>query len=286
MAPKAIQESFNVDGLDVAVISKGDDNGYISLTDLARKKTDDPRIAIQNWMRLKDTLALLGTWEGLNNPDFKRIEFDAFMKEAGKNAFTMTPVKWIESTNAIGIRSKRGRYGGTFAHVDIALDFAAWISPEFRLYVFQEYRRLKQDESSRLNVEWQQNRMFASLNYRIHTDAIKEMLPENISRKMAGITYAKEAELLNLAMFGQTLRDWKAANPGLSGNMRDYASVTQNLILSNLESMNAQLIRQGMNVRQRYDILYRMARDQERTFEHHPTVQKLEEQQKKLEGGE
>lgn len=288
MAPKAIQETFNVDGIDVDVVSQGTDNDYISLTSLAEAKGGEPRFAIANWMRLKDTIELLGIWESLNNPDFKRVEFDTFRTEAGKNAFTMTPSKWIKATNAIGIKTKRGRYGsGTFAHVDIAMDFATWISPEFRLHVFQEYRRLKMDETSRLNATWQQNRLFSAMNYRIHTDAIKEMLPENVSKKLAGITYAREAELLNLAVFGVTSKDWRASHPDAEGNIRDHASASQLLILNNLESMNAMLIRQKIPERQRYDFLFKAARDQERTFEHHPTVQKLEEQRKKeLEGGE
>lgn len=285
MVSKAIQETFFVDGLEVRVTSTGGTDDYISLTDLAKKKTDDPRFAIGNWMRLKDTIELLGIWEGLHNPSFDREAFDSFAAEAGRNAFTMTPTKWINATHAIGIRTKAGRTGGTFAHVDIALDFAAWISPEFRLWVFQEYRRLKMDESSRLHVEWRQNRMFASLNYRIHTDAIKETLPVDIDRRLAAITYANEADLLNLVLFGQTAREWKAANPDAEGNMRDHASVSQNLILSNLESMNAQLLRQGLDRKQRYRLLYQMARDQEKTFEHHPTVKKLEDEQQRLING-
>lgn len=289
MSARNIQETLTIDGLDVRVLSEQGGADYISLTDLARKKTDHPRTAISNWMRLKDTIDLLGIWESMNNKDFNGDAFESFLSEAGRNAFTMTPTKWVEATQAIGIKSQRGRYGaGTFAHVDIALDFAAWISPEFRLYVFQEYRRLKMDESSRLNSTWQQNRLFSAMNYRIHTDAVKEkLLPENVDRKLAGITYAREAELLNLAVFGITSKEWRANNPGADGNMRDRASASQLLILNNLEAMNATLIHNGMDYRQRYDFLFKAARQQEKTFEHHPTVRKLEdEQRRQLEGGE
>ena len=272
-----IRDTLAVEGMEISVLSHGDDSDYISLTDLARHKTDNPKSAISNWMRLKDTIELLGIWEQTNNPDFKGLEFESFKKEAGKNAFTMTPTKWIAATNAIGIKTKRGRYGsGTFAHVDIALDFAAWISPEFRLHVFQEYRKLKSDESSRLNATWQQNRLFSAMSYRIQTDAIKEMLPENVSRKMAGVTYAREAELLNLAVFGLTSKDWRSQNPDADGNIRDHASATQLLILNNLEGMNAMLMQEGMDYQQRYDFLFKAARRQERSLSGNPTVRRLE----------
>lgn len=163
-------------------------------------------------MRNCNTVELLGIWEISNNPDFKVIEFDDFRKNAGLNSFTLTPSKWIEATGAIGIGAKRGRHGGTFVHVDLAMDFAAWISSEFRLHVFQEYRRLKADETSRLNLEWKKNRLFAALNYRLHTDAVKEMLPADIDSKLSGIQYAREAEMLNLAVFGFTAKDWKQRN--------------------------------------------------------------------------
>ena len=274
---KETQGTFNVNGLEVRVVSHGKDDDYISLTDLAKEKTDDPRIAIQNWMRLKDTIELLGIWEDLNNPDFKRIEFDAFKNEAGRNAFTMTPTKWITATNAIGIRTKRGRYAsGTFAHVDIALDFATWISPEFRLYVFQEYKRLKRDESSRLNVEWQEKRLFASLNYRIHTDAVKDTMPPYLSRNDQRLQYAQEGDVLNMAVFGMTAKQWRDANPDADGNMRDHASVTQNLVLSNLENLNAVMLRDGMDRRERTLRLNEIARQQMEAFSDNPTIKRLE----------
>ncbi|OZG65515.1 DNA-binding protein [Bifidobacterium aquikefiri] len=280
MPPKGIQETLDINGLDVTVRSTGGEDDYFSLTDLAKAKSDNPKDVIKNWMRNRDTIELLGIWETLHNPDFKGVEFDTFKKQAGKNAFTMTPTKWISATKAIGIRTRNGRYsGGTFAHVDLALDFAAWISPEFRLYVFQEYKRLKQDEASRLNVEWSNRRMFASLNYRIHTDAIKETLPEYLKgTKREGITYAQEADILNIAVFGMTSREWRSAHPEHHGeNIRDYASVTQNLILSNLEARNAELLREHVERDKRFEILWNIARQQEKTFEKHPTVKKLEE---------
>ncbi len=277
---KTVQETLDINGLEVKVQSTGGDDDYISLTDLAREKITadgDPSDAIRNWMRNRNTIEFLGIWEGLNNPNFKPVEFDGFRKQAGLNSFTMTPTKWIKATGAIGIKTKRGRYGsGTFAHVDSALDFAAWISPEFRLYVFQEYKRLKQDEASRLNIEWQNNRMFASLNHRVNTDAIKDDLPKNISKKAVGFRYASEVDMLNVIVFGQTAQQWQIANPTLAGNMRDYASVTQNLILANLESMNAELIKAGKGRDERFRMLQDMAQRQRKTFEHHTSVRKLE----------
>lgn len=251
---KTVQETLSINGLDVAIRGNGDENDYISLTDLAREKVGpegDPRFAIGNWMRLKDTIALLGIWEKLNNPDFKRVEFDTFMGEAGRN-------------------------GGTFAHVDLALDFAAWISPEFRLYVFQEYKRLKKDESSRLNAEWNEKRLFAAMNYRVHTDAIKDMMPPHLSRNDQRIRYAQEGDVLNIAVFGRTARQWRDANPNAKGNMRDYASITQNLVLSNLENLNAEMIRDGKSIRERMLKLNEIARHQMELFNSHPTVRKLE----------
>ncbi|MEW6934102.1 KilA-N domain-containing protein [Trueperella pyogenes] len=277
-----MQEIIQIDGLNIGVQPQSGED-FISLTDLARRKTDDPKIAIANWMRNRNTIELLGIWETVNNPDFKGIEFDTFRKQAGLNSFTMTPTKWINSTNARGIRVKRGRYGGTYAHVDIALDFATWISPEFRLRVFQEYRQLKADETSRLNLEWQQNRLFSALNYRIHTDAIKDSLPENVSKQLAGLTYAQEADVLNLAVFGMTAKQWRETNSNLSGNMRDHASATQLLVLNNLEAINAMLIKRGVSREDRYRQLYDTAREQEKSFKQIKSVQRIENKKKELE---
>ncbi|WP_373574109.1 KilA-N domain-containing protein [Bifidobacterium adolescentis] len=274
-AKKEIQDSFSVKGIDVRVISKGDDNDYISLTDLAKYKSEDPSDAIKNWMRNRNTIEFLGVWETLNNPDFKPVEFDGFKKEAGLNSFIMTPTKWIKSTNAVGIRTKRGRYGsGTFAHVDIALDFATWISPEFRLYVFQEYRRLKSDESSRINLDWNEKRLFAAINYRLHTDAVKDTMPPQLGKNDRRLRYAQEGDILNLAVFGMTAKQWRDAHPG-EGNLRDNASLAQNLVLSNLESMNAIMLRKGISQRERLLELNEIARQQMASLTNNPTVKRL-----------
>ena len=221
---------------------------FISLTDIAKHKddvnTDD---IVKNWLRNRNTIELLGFWEQLHNPNFKPVEFDGFRKQAGLNSFTMTPKKWIESTNAIGIISKSGRYGGTFAHRDIAFEFASWISIEFKLFIIKEFQRLKNDENQRFNLEWNLQRTLAKINYRIHTDAIKEkIIPDPVTRTQANFIYASEADLLNVALFGQTAREWRESNPGKDGNIRDYAEIEQLVVLSNLESINALLVHQGM----------------------------------------
>ena len=226
-------------------------------------------------MRNRNTIEFLGVWETLNNPDFKPVEFDGFKKEAGLNSFIMTPTKWIKSTNAVGIRTKRGRYGsGTFAHVDIALDFATWISPEFRLYVFQEYRRLKSDESSRINLDWNEKRLFAAINYRLHTDAVKDTMPPQLGKNDRRLRYAQEGDILNLAVFGMTAKQWRDAHPG-EGNLRDNASLAQNLVLSNLESMNAIMLRKGISQRERLLELNEIARQQMASLTNNPTVKRL-----------
>lgn len=279
MASKEIQDTFHVQGLDIRVVSTGDDDDYISLTDLAKYKIrddEDPSIAIKNWMRNRNTIELLGIWEQLHNPDFKQLEFDLFKKEAGLNAFTMSPTKWIQSTNAIGIRTKRGRYGsGTFAHVDIALDFATWISPEFRLYVFQEYRHLKADEASRINKQWQEKRLFASMNYRIHTDAIKETMNRSLPDRLQRLEYAHEGDVLNLAVFGMTAKEWRDKHPK-EGNLRDNATLVQNLVLSNLESLNAVLLRDGKSRRERLAKLTQIAQSQMQSLSTQPTMKQIE----------
>ncbi len=239
-------------GTEIAVISGGDNNDYISLTDIARYKSDDPNDVIKNWLRSKDTIEYLGLWEQLNNPNFKPVEFDGFKNAAGANAFTLSSTKWIESTNAIGIISKAGRYGGTFAHKDIAFEFASWISAEFKLYIIRDYQRLKADENSRLSLDWNLNRVLAKINYRIHTDAIKDVLiPPDITLQKQNMTYANEADLLNVALFGMTAKEWRQANPEAKGNIRDEASLQQLIVLSNIESINAEFIRQGLSQKER-----------------------------------
>ena len=218
------------------------------MTDIAKYRNDnDPRFVIQNWMRNRNTVEFLAVWEELHNPDFNRVQFEAVRREAGLNRFVMTPTKWIEQTNAIGIVSKAGRYGGgTYAHSDIAMAFATWISPEFQLYIMKDYRRLKQDENSRLSLDWNLNRALSKVNYRIHTDAVKEnLIPPELTPEQIAYTYASEADLLNVALFGQTAKQWKNNNPGKKGNVRDDANLNQLLVLANMESYNAILIEEG-----------------------------------------
>lgn len=241
------KDSIRAKGTEITVLSAGDDNDYISLTDIARYKSDDPTATIQNWMRTRDVIEFLGLWEQLNNPEFKPLEFEGFRNEAGANAFTMSPKKWVEGTNAIGIISKPGRYGGTFAHKDIAFEFASWISAEFKLYIIKDYQRLKSDENSRLSLGWNLNRTLAKINYRIHTDAIKDMLiPPDVTPYRQSMTYASEADVLNVALFGITAKEWRQTNPDAKGNIRDEASLQQLIVLANMESINAELIRQGV----------------------------------------
>ena len=198
----------------------------------------------------------------MHNPDFKPIEFDRFRKEAGSNAFTLSPQKWIEKTNATGIVSKSGRYGGTVAHSDIAMEFASWISPEFKLYVIQDYKRLKSDENSRLSLEWNLNREISKINYKIHTDAIKEYLLKDLTNEQLSYKYAREADMFNVALFNKRAKQWREENPDLKGNMRDYASLNELLVLANMESYNAILIGKGMGQKERMIELRKLARNQ------------------------
>ena len=244
---KPMKDHIHAKGTDIAVVSSGDENDYISLTDIARYKNDAPDDVIKNWMRNRDTIEFPGLWEQLNNPEFKPVEFDGFRIQAGSNTFTMSPKKWVDATSAIGIFSKAGRYGGTFAHRDIAFEFASWISAEFKLYIIKDYQRLKADENSRLALGWNLNRTLAKINYRIHTDAIKDMLiPPDITPQRQSFTYASEADVLNVALFGITAKEWRQAHPDSPGNIRDEASLHQLIVLANLESINAELIRQGV----------------------------------------
>ena len=219
-------------------------------------------------MRNRNTIEFLGVWEQLHNPDFNRVQFEAVRTEAGLNRFVMTPTKWIDLTNAIGIVSKPGRYGGTYAHSDIAMSFATWISPEFQLYIMKDYRRLKSDENSRLSLGWNLNREVAKLNYRIHTDAIKDhLIPPQLTPEQIRFTYADEADMLNVVLFGMTAREWRSNNKKKPGNMRDYASISQLLVLSNLESYNAVLINQGKTQAERMELLRELVVQQLRTLD-------------------
>jgi hypothetical protein len=243
---------IEIKGTSVSIFTEKQSD-FISLTDMARyKDSERTDYIIQNWLRNRNTIELLGFWEQLNNPDFNPIEFEGFRKQAGLNSFVLTAKQWIERTHAIGIISKPGRYGGTFAHRDIAFEFASWISIEFKLYLIKEFQRLKEDENNRLQLEWNLQRTLAKVNYHIHTDAIKEkLIPAAISTKQASITYATEADLLNVALFGITAAAWRDANPSLEGNIRDHASIEQLVVLSNLESINAVLIHQGLSQKDR-----------------------------------
>jgi hypothetical protein len=233
------------------------------LTDIARYKSDEAKDVIKNWMRSKDTIEFLGLWEKLHNNNFKGVEFDSFRNQAGSNALTMSPTKWIETTGAIGIVCKSGRYGGTYAHSDIAFEFASWISAEFKLYIIMDYKRLKADENSRFSLNWNLNSEISKLNYKIHTDAIKEnLIPKELTPAQVQLVYASEADVLNVALFGQTAKQWKASNPGLKGNMRDYASLNELLVLANMESYNAILIENGIEQRDRMIELRKTARRQ------------------------
>jgi len=246
------KETVTVQGTEIAVLTHRKDD-YISLTDMAKyKNADTTGIVIANWMRTGYTLNFLGAWERLYNPDFNVIEFDNIKIESTDNSFILSTKQWVERTNAIGITAKPGRYGGTYAHRDIAFEFATWLSPEFKLYLITEFQRLKSDEQQRQSLEWNLQRTLSKINYRIHTDAIKEqIIPKEITRAQAAVVYASEADLLNVALFGMTAAEWRSANPDKDGNMRDHATLEQLVVLSNMESINALLIRQGLPQKER-----------------------------------
>ena len=265
---RIVKETLHAKGIDIGIYTTNFESEFISLTDIARYKSDDPTAVIQNWMRNRDVIEILGLWERLHNPDFKPLEFEGFRKQAGANAFTMSPKKWIEATDAIGIVSKAGRYGGTYAHSDIAMSFATWISPEFQLYIMKDYRRLKTDENSRLSLNWNLNREISKLNYRIHTDTIKDnLIPPELIPAQVVYTYANEADMLNVVLFGKTAKQWKDENPTAKENMRDAAALNQLLVLANLESYNAVLINQGKNQKERMELLRLLAVQQLQTLE-------------------
>lgn len=249
-----------VKGNEIILYSRNSDD-FISLTDMARfRDSERTNYIIQNWLRTRSAIEFCGLWEQLNNPDFKRIEFDAFKNESGSNSFTLTPQKWIETTNAKGIISKSGRYGGTFAHKDIAFEFATWISAEFKFYFIKEFQRLKEEENNHLKLEWNLQRTLAKINYRIHTDAIKEkLIPEQLSKAKINNVYANEADLLNMALFGMTAKEWRDANPDADGNIRDMAGIEQLVVLSNMESINSVLIHQGLSQSERLMELNKIA---------------------------
>lgn len=249
-------KTINKDGID-----------YICITDIAKQKNDeDPNGVIGNWMRNRNTIEFLGIWESLYNPNFNPIEFEGFRKEAGLNAFTMSPTKWVESTRAIGIKAVSGRYGGTYSISDIAFEFASWVSVEFKLYLVREFQRLKADEQKQL--AWSAKRELSKINYRIHTDAIKaNLIPAEVTREQAAMKYADEADVFNMAMFGMTARQWREQNPDKKGNIRDYASINELICLSNMENLNAVFINDGMSQSERLIKLNQIAIQQMKILE-------------------
>ena len=253
-------KTINVKGIEVTVISNSA-NDYISLTDIAKSRnSSEPYAIINNWLRSRSTIEFVGLWEKLCNPDFKPLEFERFKNEAGSNYFVLSPQRWIESTKAIGIISKSGRYGGTFAHKDIAFEFATWVSSEFKLYLIVEFQRLKEDENSRLKLEWNLQRTLAKVNYHIHTDAIKEkLIPKELDKTQINYIYANEADILNMALFGMTAKAWRETNPKEEGNIRDAANIEQLVVLSNLESINSVLIHQNLKQSERLKQLNQLA---------------------------
>ena len=256
---------IKVQNTDVTIISINEKD-FISLTDIAKYKSDDPAAVIGNWMRNRNTIEYLGVWESLYNPLFNPTEFEGFRKEAGLNAFTMSPQKWVNTTGAIGILSKSGRYGGTYAHKDIAFKFASWISVEFELYIVKEFQRLKEEEKTQ--VGWTAKRELAKINYHIHTDAIKEkLIPAEVPSHMASGIYANEADVLNVAMFGMTAKQWRDTNPNLKGNIRDYATINELICLSNMENLNAVFINEGLSQYERLMKLNKIAIHQMRILQ-------------------
>lgn len=268
--------TIKVQDSEIAVYSKTEQD-YISLTDIARQRNpDEPKDVVKNWMRNRSTIEFLGLWEKINNPNFKGVEFDPLLAQSGSNSFTLSPTKWIETVNAVGVISRGGRGGGTYAQRDIAFEFASWISPEFKLYLIKEFQRLKEEEQHRQSLEWNVSRTLAKVNYRIHTDAIKaHLIPPKLSKQQMGLVYANEADLLNMALFGQTAADWRRENPGKEGNIRDHAMLEQLVVLANLESMNALFIQQGMEAPERLKVLNQQAIQQMKSLLDNPGMKKL-----------
>mgnify|MGYP002735453227 CR=1 FL=1 len=255
---KKRKSTINVKGSEVSIYTENDLD-FISLTDMV-KNFDGGSALIEQWLKNKDTVLFLGVWEQLNNSNFNSPEFEGIKNEAGRNSFYLSAKKWIEKTNAIGLRASAGRYGGTYAHKDIAFEFGSWLSPEFKLYLIKEFQRLKEEENKRLSLDWNLNRTLSKINYRIHTDAIKEhIIPDKISKTEEGFIYANEADVLNVALFGQTAKMWRDKNPDKKGNIRDFSAVEQLLVLANLENMNAEFIRMNIPQNKRLKRLNKIA---------------------------
>lgn len=258
-------------------LTRINDSDFISLTDIARvKNPDEPKDVVKNWMRSRTTIEYIGLWEKINNPNFKGVEFDTLRVQAGLNSFTLSPNKWIELTAAIGIRSTAGRNGGTYAHKDIAFEFASWVSAEFKLFLIREFQRLKDEEIQTRKLEWNLTRSLSKINYRIHTDAIAQnLIPQNLDSTQIGQIYATEADVLNVALYGRTAKQWREQHTDKPGNLRDYSAVEQLVVLSNLESINAELIRQGIDQPARLKILNQTAIAQMQSLLANSAVKKL-----------
>ena len=272
----AKNKKINVQGISVVVYEDNKED-YISLTDLARHRDEERSdYILQNWMRNRSTIEFIGLWEKFNNSNFNSIEFDGIKNMAGSNSFSLTPKRWIETTKAIGIISKTGRYGGTFAHKDIAFEFATWLSAEFKFYLIKEFQRLKDEESNIKNLEWNLQRTISKINYKIHTDAIKKnLIPITIAPAQKNFIYADEADVLNIALFSKTAKQWRDENPDYKGNIRDEASIEQLVVLSNLESINAMLIQQGVSQSERLQTLNTLAISQMQSLISNNSLNKL-----------
>ncbi|WQQ12739.2 KilA-N domain-containing protein [Mycoplasmopsis canis] len=270
-------------GFEIQIYTEDFKNDYISLTDIARyKNSHEPSDVIKNWLRRKDTIEFLGLWESMYNKNFNSVEFDQIKSEAGYNSFTLSPKRWTELTEAIGIIAKGGRYGGSYAHSDIAFEFASWISAEFKMYVIKEYKRLKESETSHLSLTWNLHREISKINYKIHTNAIQTYLQNDLMDSQLGFKYASEADMLNVVLFNKTARQWSDENKGLKGNIRDYASLNQLLVLANMESYNAILIEKGLEQKERMIELRKLARNQMLSLErlNQGNLKKLEDKHK------
>jgi len=268
----------NISGKQISIVLGENESDFISLTDMAKFKAYDSGVVISNWLTTKYTIQFMGAWEQAHNPKFNLMEFHKIKNEVGTNGFIVSSSMWIKNTGAIGLRSSSGRYGGTYAHRDIAFEFATWLSPEFKLYLIKEFQRLKTEENERLALGWDTKRMLTKINYRIHTDAIKKhLIPPQIPVKRSNIIFANEADVLNVALFGSTAKDWKSRNKGKSGNMRDYADVTQLVVLANLEGLNAEFIRQGLPQHERLLKLNQIAIIQMQSLLDNPNIKKLDD---------
>jgi hypothetical protein len=276
MNGKTKRRVIEVQGATIAVLSH-ERQDFLCLTDIAKlKNPDHSDDVIRNWLRSRSTVEFLGVWERLNNPRFNPVEFDGIRIQTGLNSFVLTPKQWIEKTGAVGLRSSAGRYGGTYAHKDIAFEFASWVSVEFKLYLIKEFQRLKDEENDRLKIGWNLQRTLAKINYRIHTDAIKEtLIPPAVTRAQAATVYAEEADVLNVALFGHTAKQWRDTHPDAEGNVRDHATLEQLVVLTNLESLNSVLVRQGLPAADRLLRLNEIAITQMRTLLADPGVKRL-----------